>query len=98
MQDFCNIEKDYDEELLINGELIVPDFTFEGADCKLFHWEHMGAMDMQDYADRNFRKLKKYHRLGIIPGDNLILSFDRKGAIDMPVIDDIIRHEIIPRL
>ena len=55
-------------------------------------------MDEERYARRNYNKLMKYYRLGLVLGNNLILSFDRCGTIDMTMIDFIIRNEIIPRL
>ena len=35
---------------------------------------------------------------GLLPGENLIVSFERHGSIDMGMIDAIIEHEVIPRL
>ena len=39
-----------------------------------------------------------YYDAGLVPGVNLILSFERHGSIDMGMIDAIIEHEVIPRL
>ena len=88
----------YEQERTINGIIIAPDLTFEDAFGELFYWEHLGMMDVPEYAERNFRKLKKYYDVGLIPGDNLILSFDRQGKIDMSYIDSIIKYQVIPRL
>ena len=88
----------YEQEQTINGIIIDPDLTFEDAFGELFYWEHLGMMDDERYAERNFRKLKKYYSAGLIPGDNLILSFDRQGKIDMSYIDSIIKYQVIPRL
>lgn len=92
------IDTRYEQTLTFGDEVIAPDFTFEGADGKLFYLEHLGMMDDERYARRNYNKLMKYYRLGLILGNNLILSFDRRGTIDMTMIDFIIRNEIIPRL
>lgn len=88
----------YEQIQVINGVIISPDLTFEDYKREYFYWEHLGMMDNPDYADRNFRKLERYYDAGLIPGDNLILSFDRCGDIDMRIINDIIRNQIIPRL
>ncbi len=96
--DSYGIAYHYDERITIEGKWVVPDFTFEGAGGKLIFWEHMGMMSKPDYAEENIDKLRRYQRVGIIPGDNLILSFDQDGAVDMRVIDAIIRTQLIPRL
>ena len=77
---------------------IAPDFTFEDYTRSQFYWEHLGKMDDPEYAERNFRKLRRYYDAGLIPGDNLILSFDRNGTIDMKYIEGIVENEEIPRL
>ncbi len=88
----------YDEEITLGENRFAPDFTFEDAECRLFFWEHMGMMDRDDYASRNFRKLANYRANGILPGGRLLLSFDGDGTINMGTVDAIIQHEIIPRL
>ena len=88
----------YEQVLVIGNMVIAPDFTFEDYNRELLFWEHLGMMDNPEYAGRNFRKLERYYDAGLVPGDNLILSFDRRGEIDMRIIDDIIRDQIIPRL
>lgn len=93
-----DVPNHYEQVQKIDGITICPDFTFEGADGELFYWEHMGMMDNDDYAEHNFEKLEKYHSIGIVPGDNLILSFDRHGTIDLQYIEGIIKNEVIPRL
>ena len=95
---YYGIDTHYEEVWTFGNEIIVPDFTFEGADGSPFFVEHMGMMDKTGYAGENYEKLMKYYRLGIVVGKNLILTFDRNGTIDVETIDFIIKHEIIPRL
>ena len=92
------IPKHYDETIIANGETFYPDFTFQGADGDLFYWEHLGMMNIPKYSSRNIKKLRDYIEAGIIPGNNLILSFDGDGTINMGMIDAIIKNEVIPRL
>ena len=92
------IPKHYDETIVANGETFYPDFTFQGADGDLFYWEHLGMMNIPKYSSRNIKKLRDYIEAGIIPGNNLILSFDGDGTINMGMIDAIIKNEVIPRL
>lgn len=88
----------YDEEIMLGESQFAPDFTFEDADGQLFFWEHMGMMERENYATRNFRKLANYRANGILPGGRLLLSFDGDGTINMGTVDAIIKNEIIPRL
>lgn len=88
----------YDEERQENGMWIVPDFTFRDGNMKPFYWEHMGMMDDLKYARRNFRKLSDYYDVGIIPGDNLIITFSRGDDINMGMIKAVIINEVLPRL
>ena len=46
------IDTRYEQILDCGDETVVPDFTFEGADGKLFHLEHMGMMDDEEYVRR----------------------------------------------
>ena len=92
------IDVRYEQEQIIDGITIAPDFTFEGGDRALFYWEYLGMMDKPEYATRNYRKLRTYYELGIVPGNNLILTFDYDGSINMEIIESVIRAEIIPRL
>ena len=88
----------YDEILTKNNILLVPDFTFEGAYGRRFYWEYMGMMSDPGYAHDNIEKLKKYYLCGIVPGRDLIVTFDPGDSVDMMVIDAVIQTQIIPRL
>jgi hypothetical protein len=88
----------YDEIVRIDGKIVVPDFIFRDVMDEPFYWEHLGMMDDPEYARRNMKKLSDCYRAGIIPGVNLILSFDRHGDIDMRMIETIIATEVLARL
>ena len=92
------IEVHYEQVQFINGIMIAPDFTFEGDNGEPFYWEHVGLLDRPDYARRNYDKLKRYYNAGLVPGDNLILSFEKHGKISIKQIDAIIEYEVVPRL
>jgi hypothetical protein len=55
-------------------------------------------MDDPGYAKRNYKKLGDYYDAGLIPGDNLILTFSRGDDINMGTIKSIIINEVLPRL
>ena len=88
----------YEQVLYIGSDMWSPDFTFEEKNGRPFYWEHLGMMDRSDYADRNYYKLNQYYKAGLVLGQNLLLSFDRNGTIDMKTIEDMIENEVIPRL
>lgn len=88
----------YDRRIVLNGKLLVPDFTFEGADGQLIFWEHLGMMSKPDYAETNLEKIRKYTRAGVIPGKNLILTFDGDDSIDVRMMDAVIETQLIPYL
>ena len=98
LYNYYDIPHRYEQEQRIGDLIIAPDVTFEGADMDLFYLEHLGMMDNPVYAHNNFRKLVRYYDAGLIPGQNLLLSFDRNGSIDMRIIRAMIENEIIPRL
>lgn len=69
----------YEAEMLIGTHAYYPDFTIKHPLTKeLIYWEHLGKMDDADYAEAAFNKLKVYYDHGLIPGSNLILTFESK--------------------
>ncbi|MBQ9016295.1 MAG: hypothetical protein IJ109_09310 [Firmicutes bacterium] len=95
---YHDIPHRYEQVQQIGNLIIAPDLTFEGYDHREFYLEHLGMMDDPEYAQRNFRKLASYYSIGLIPGDNLLLTFDRNGTLDLQVIQAMIQYQIIPRL
>lgn len=54
-----------------------PDFTtLNKRTRRVFYWEHLGKMDDPSYVSDNAGKLIDYQNNGLIPGDNLILTFE----------------------
>ena len=61
----------------IPGLYYVPDYTIIRAyDGKIIYWEHFGMTDLLDYRNKYYDKLEEYERFGIVPWDNLIMTFD----------------------
>ena len=88
----------YEMMLRVAGVERAPDFTFEGADQRLFYWEHAGEMSNAVYEQRHQKKLMEYRRVGIVPWDNLIVTYEKDGMINMAMVDALIKNEVIPRL
>ena len=76
----------------IPGLFRAPDFTIRRKrDGKIIYWEHMGMMyDLESRID-NKRKLEEYEAAGIVPWDNLILTYDTKdGGLRADLIEAMI--------
>ena len=74
----------------------VPDFVIKRPrDGKIFYWEHLGLVNDREYMASNSRKFDEYERAGIVPWDNLIVTYDQAdGGIDVKKIDEIGRAHV----
>ena len=77
----------------IPGAFSVPDFTIIRArDGKTIYWEHFGMMDNTSYRATYKRKMREYEEAGIVPWDNLIMTFDKKdGGLRGDLIEALIK-------
>lgn len=65
----------------IKGLNYAPDFTIlRKSDSKIIYWEHLGMMDDVEYRKNNKLKLEEYEKYGIVPWENLILTYDSTGG------------------
>ena len=72
-----NIPYRYECKLVLNGNNIYPDFTLlHPVTGKILYWEHFGMMDDFKYAQKALNKIELYNRAGIIPGIDLIMTFE----------------------
>ncbi len=77
---------------LIDNREYYPDFTLlNKRTLEIFFWEHRGLMDDPNYVNSNLRKHNLYIRSGIIPGKNLITTYEtRDQPLDMAVVEALI--------
>jgi hypothetical protein len=70
-----------------------PDFTiWRRRDWKIIYWEHCGMMDIPSYRRNNEIKLRDYDKVGIVPWDNLIVTYDTiKGGLRGDLIEAMIK-------
>ena len=62
---------------LSNGNIIYPDFfCLNKRTRQEFYWEHCGKMDDPIYTTSITQRIADYSKTGIIPGKNLILTFE----------------------
>ncbi len=86
------IEFRYEEVIYLNGRRLIPDFTIRRkSDGKIFYWEHCGMMGDSAYRKRYHEKIDLYEYCDIVPWDNLILTYDNDGSIDLNYIEAIVQ-------
>lgn len=75
-----NIPFRYECALQLDQIIIYPDFTIKHPrTSELFYWEHFGLMDNPSYAQNVPNKLRTYISNGIIPGINLITTYETQA-------------------
>lgn len=69
-----------------------PDFTIlRPRDRKILYWEHFGKVNDYGYVMGNIEKVTKYIEYGIVPWDNLIMTYNNKdGGFNAKLIDAMI--------
>lgn len=77
----------------IPGLYRFPDFQIlRPRDRKVIYWEHFGMMDDLEYRIDYKRKMKEYEAAGIVPWDNLMITYSKtKYDLDGVMIDAMIR-------
>lgn len=69
----------YECALSLGDAIVYPDFTLRHPDTGEFvYWEHFGKMDDPVYCKNACSKLQLYTGHGIIPGINLITTYETK--------------------
>lgn len=83
----------YEEELVLNGVTIYPDFTIRHPITeRIVYWEHLGMIENNSYYQMASRKIQTYIDNGICPGDNLILTCeDSLHPFDVEKVNQMIR-------
>ena len=75
---------------------LIPDFLIRRKDGKLFYWEHEGMVNLKKYAEWQRVKSELYSKMGIVPWDNLIITYDTKdGCIDLRLIESEIVNKLL---
>ncbi len=70
----------YECALELNNSTIFPDFTIRHPDTgEFYYWEHFGLMDSLSYTENTVFKLHLYTSNGIIPGINLITTYETRN-------------------
>lgn len=71
------LEYRYEEVTYINGYKKAPDFkVIDPRTGAIIYWEHLGLITDMEYLRQALYRIADYIRDGIVPGVNLILTFD----------------------
>lgn len=84
---------EYEYEALAHPDLPYrPDFRIvRPRDGKVFFWEHLGLVNDPEYMANCRKKFAAYETAGIVPWDNLIITYDQAdGGINEKLIDAMI--------
>lgn len=69
----------YECAITLDGVTYYPDFTIKHPRTgRIYYYEHFGKMDDPKYIRDNMPKLSTYAMNGIVPGINLLLTFETK--------------------
>ena len=83
----------YEPELYLDGVTLRPDFEIRRPrDARLIYWEHAGLMTDPEYRQRHTEKMVIYEQNGIVPWENLIVTYDNSsGGLDVRLVDGLIQ-------
>lgn len=92
-----NIAYRYESELRLGEKIIYPDFTIMKRDTmKIIYWEHFGMMDDINYKNNAVSKIKMYIDNGILPFENLIITYETQDEpLGYQKIENIIKSLLI---
>lgn len=92
-----NIPFRYECALQLGNSVFYPDFTLRHPYTGTFHyWEHFGMMDSQPYIDQTSSKINLYSSNGIIPGIQLITTFETKNhPLDPELVENLIKYHFL---
>ena len=84
-----NIPFRYECELPLSSKTYYPDFTIRHPlTGKIYYWEHFGLMDNPEYYAKATSKLHNYISHGILPGLQLIITYETKeNPLDIKEIE-----------
>lgn len=87
----------YEQVLIIEGIEFAPDFTIKRRrDGKIFYWEHCGKPYDEGYMRHHKWKLEMYEKVGIVPWDNLIVTYsDQNNNSDVKLIQSEIINKLL---
>ena len=75
--EFYNLFYWYEAKIKVKDETVYPDFAIINPYTgKVILWEHFGALHLDGYAKKMIEKMDKYLKLGYIPFETIIYTFE----------------------
>lgn len=73
---------------------IYPDFTVINIHTgRIVYWEHAGRMDDLEYTEEFVRKMNTYVANGLLPGRDIILTFEtQENPLDIGAVKNIVKN------
>ena len=71
-----SISYEYEKRISVQGKKVLPDFIILNKG-KIIIWEHLGMLDIPEYASKWERKKLFYESIGFVEGINLIVTTDK---------------------
>lgn len=80
-------------------KIIYPDFTIINRNTgKITYWEHAGRMDDPHYADDFVRKMNTYIANDLLPGRDVIVSYESLSTpLDIKVVKRLVKQIILEK-
>ncbi|MBO6164271.1 MAG: hypothetical protein J6N77_04390 [Lachnospiraceae bacterium] len=87
----------YEAAFSVNGHTIYPDFTIRHPETgKQIIWEHFGMMDDSTYAYNATFKIRTYIEAGLIPDQDLIMTFESsERPFTVEKAQFVVKHKIL---
>ena len=84
----------YECRLEVSNRTYYPDFTIRHPITgETFYWEHVGRLDLPEYRSSFMNKLNVYLNNGIIPDQNLILTYESEDSpLNIAIVMDKIEE------
>lgn len=88
---------EYPVALSKSNHIVYPDFCcLNLSNRKEIFWEHFGLLDKDEYAQNVCLKLSQYSENEILPGKNLIITFETAdNPLNIKHVEQIIRQNLI---
>lgn len=84
----------YESKLEFGNVIIYPDFTIRHPKTgEYIYWEHFGLLDNADYVNNMHLKLRTFTKHGIMPGINLIMTFEnQENPLTFEMIEMMVKY------
>lgn len=83
----------YEKPLVLSGTTLHPDFTIlHPKTLEEVYLEHLGMLDLEEYAFNAVRRLNTYQENGIVMGDRLFITYESAAMpLNFRVLDEMIK-------